>query len=238
VTALWAIAWREFASFFRLSIGWVVIALYLALSGAVFSLGTLRAGEPASMRWFFGLSTWLLMFIAPAISMRLLSEETRNGTIEPLMTAPVSDWALVVGKFLGGVCFLAAMLAPTLAYAVTLEALSEPDYGPIASGYAGLALVGVFYLGVGTMFSALTSNQIVAFLGTLFFLLLLRFATLQGAAFVGAPYDGWLHTLSVDLRMADFGKGVVDTAHVVYFLAGGAWFVTLGVVAVESRRWR
>ena len=233
-----AIAWREFASFFRQPIGWVVIALYLALSGAVYSLGTLRPGEPASMRWFFGLSTWLLMFIAPAISMRLLAEELRSGTIEPLMTAPVSDWELVLGKFLAGVGFLLALLSPTLVYALVLELVSEPDYGPIVSGYLGLALAGVFYLGVGVMFSALTSNQIVAFLGTLFFLLLLRFATLQGATFVGAPYDAWLHTLSVDLRIADFGKGVIDTSHVVFFLAGALWFTALGVVAIESRRWR
>lgn len=233
-----AIAQRELASFFRLPIGWVVIALYLLLTGLVFGLQTLQPGQPASMRDFFGFSGWLIMFVAPAVSMRLLSEELRSGTIEPLMTAPVSDWEVVIGKYLGGMGFVVAMLAPTLLYVLTLELLARPDYGPIVAGYAGLVCLAAVYVAVGLLASALTSNQIVAFLATLFFLLLARIASIAGPQFVGPRLSQALYAASVDLRMADFAKGIIDSGNVVFFAAASAWFVVLAVVAVESRRWR
>lgn len=238
MSGLLAIAGREIRSFFRLPLGWVVIALFLTLSGAVFALGTLTPGEPATLRPFFQTTNWVMMFLAPAISMRLLSEERRSGTIEPLMTAPVSDWQIVAGKFLGGWGFLLIMLAPTLAYVLALEGLSDPEYGPVLTGYVGLAALGGVYIAVGLLFSAMTANQTLSFLGTLFLLLLARLATLQGAQLIGPPWDQALLALSIDLRMADFAKGLIDTAHLVFFGAVMLWFVTLSVVAVESRRWR
>ena len=127
MTQLLAISSRELAAYFRTPVGWVVTALYLALSSVVFAVLVLAPAEPASLRPFFGLSGWLLMFVAPAISMRLISDEIRSGTIEPLMTAPVSDWLIILGKYAGAVAFLAIMLLPTLVYPATLEALSNPD---------------------------------------------------------------------------------------------------------------
>ncbi len=233
-----AIATREYAAFFRLPIGWVVIALYLLLAGAVFALGTLRPGAPATLRELFNLSAWLLMFVAPAISMRLISDELRQGSIEPLMTSPLSDWQVITGKYVGALLFLLTMLAPTILFAGALELLADPDYGPIAAGYLGLTLIGMLYLAAGLFFSACTSSQVVAFLATIFFLLLLRLATTSGAAALGEPLDRVLYALSPDLRLADFSRGVIDTSHVVVLLAMSAWFVTLAVVALESRRWR
>ncbi|MCA9298925.1 MAG: ABC transporter permease subunit [Phycisphaerales bacterium] len=105
-----AIALREYRSLFRLPVGWVVIALYLALAGVVFAFLTLVPGEVGSMRVFFGFSGWLLLPVAPAISMRLLSEEYRAGTIETLVTSPASDASIVLGKYLGAASFLATMI--------------------------------------------------------------------------------------------------------------------------------
>lgn len=238
MSAAAAIARREFAAFFRLPLGWVVIALYLSLTGAVFAIGAMVPGEPATLRTFFGLTNWILMFVAPAISMRLLSEELRSGTIEPLMTAPVSDWQVVAGKFAGGWLFFMAMLAPTLIYPATLEFLADPDYGPIAAGYLGLAMLGMLYIAIGLLFSAATPNQTLAFLGALFFMLLIRLATLQGPRFLGEPFDRALQAMSIDLRMEDFSKGVIDTGNIVFFVAASVWFVALAVVVTESRRWR
>ncbi len=235
---LLAIAGREYASFFRLPIGWVVIALFLALAGFVFALGSLQPGEPATLQSFFNLVSWLMIFIAPAISMRLVSDELRSGAIEPLMTAPVSDWQVIAGKYAGGVAFLFTILAPTLVYALVLEWLADPDPGPILAGYLGVALMGMLYLAVGLLASTLTANQIVAFLGALFALLLVRMATVWGARFVEPPFTDALYALSVDLRVADFSRGVIDTSHIVFFLAASAWFIVLAVVALESRRWR
>lgn len=238
MSATLAIARRELGSYFRSSIGWVVIALYLLLSGFTFAIGALRPGEPATMRSFFGVSQWILLIVAPAISMRLLSEEWRSGTMESLMTAPVSDWQTVVGKYLGAVGFLAIMLLPTLAYAGVLELIADPDYGPIAAGYLALLLVGMLYLAAGTLASALTENQVVALLSTFFFFILLEVAATQGGRAAGPPLDEWLFSLSILRRVQDMAKGIIDTAHAVFFLAASAWFLVVAVIAVESRRWR
>ncbi len=238
MSGAWAIARRETASFLATPIGWIVIALYLAVSGAVFAFGSLSPGEPASMEGFFALSRWLIMFIAPAISMRLLAEEFHSGSIEPLMTAPVSDWEVAIGKYVGAVGFMLLMLAPTLTFAVALFTLASPDPGPILAGYIGLILLGMLYLSIGLLASAVTSSQIVAFLGTMFFLLLVRLGALKGAEFVSEPYDRALYALLVDLRMLDFARGVIDTAHVVFFVAASMWFVALTALSLEIRRWR
>lgn len=238
MTALLSITRREWAAYFRTSIGWVVIALYLLLCGIWMSASTIRPGEPATLRIFFTMSQALLLMVAPAISMKLVSEELRTGTIEPLMTSPVSDWHIIAGKYFGAVCFLLTMFAPTVLYALLLEIIAEPDYGPILSGYLGLFLLGMLYVSVGLLMSAFTENQIVSFLGTLFFFLLLWFMTTQGAQYVGPPLDERLYALSPYTRIDDFAKGVIDTGHVVFFLAASTWFVVAAVVVLESRRWR
>lgn len=238
MNAALAIAGRELASYFRRLSGWALLALFLLLTGVFFAVGTIQPGEPASMRAFFTVADRLAVVIAPAISMRLIAEELRTGTIETLMTAPVSDWEVVFGKFLGGLGFFLALLAPTLVYAIALEALAEPDWGAIAAGYIGLLLVGSLYVAIGLAFSAATSNQLVALLGTLFFLVLARIGPVLAAAQLGPPLDEWLYGLSIDVRVADFAKGVLDTGHVIFFLGLSAWFVVVAVIIVESRRWR
>lgn len=232
------IAIRELASYFRSSIGWVSIALYLLLSGLWIAFATLRPGEPASLRAFFGVSQWILLIIAPAISMRLIADEKRTGTFEALVTAPVSDWQIVLGKYLGAVAFYLAMLCPTLVYVGVLSLVADPDPGPIVSGYVGLLLVGMLYLAAGLFTSALTENQIVSLLSTVFFFVILELITSIGARWVGPPFDEALFAFSIFLRVADLAKGVIDTAHVVTLLVASAWLVIMTVVAVESRRWR
>ncbi len=232
------IAGREYASFFRTSIGWLVIALYLFLTGLFASAG-FESGQPATMRALFSSSQWLLLIVAPAISMRLICEELRSGTIEPLMTAPISDWHIVIGKYLAAFAFLVTMLLPTLVHVGVLELLADPDYGPILAGYLGLICVGACYLAVGLFFSSLTNNQIVAFLSTLFFFVLLAFASSGNvAARVDEPLRSLLFGLSINLRVEDFAKGVFDTRHAAFFGAVVIFFLVLSVVGVESRRWR
>lgn len=239
ISAVSTIARRELASFFRLPVGWVAIALYLFLAGLVFIVATLQPGGPASMREFFTLSGWLLVPVAPAVSMRLLSEERRTGTIEPLLTAPVSDTCVVLGKYLGGMFFLACMLLPTLLLVAILYAVSSPapDPGPIAAGYLCLILLGMFYLSIGVLVSSLTSNQTLAFLGTFFALVLIQMLGGVGEYVPAISRDVVRH-LDVLARVADFAKGVIDLSHVVFFLCGSAFFVVLTIVVMESRRWR
>jgi ABC-2 type transport system permease protein len=235
----WVIAWREFRSFFRVPVGWIAMALYLFLAGIIFAERTLLPGEPATLRYFFAVSGFLLLPVIPAISMRLLSEEFRAGTIEPLMTSPVSDISIVLGKYLGAAMFLAALLAPTLLYAVALFFVSDPqpDPGPILAGYLSLILLGLLYLAVGTLASALTANQTLAFIGTLLFLLLMLLLT-GDIIRTPAPFDRLVAFIAIGPRLTDFARGVIDTGHIVFFLTASAWFLILAYLALETRRWR
>jgi ABC-2 type transport system permease protein len=233
-----AVARREYASLFRIPLGWIVIALFLVLSGMAFAGKNLHPGEPATMRPFFEIWWKLLLIVAPAISMRLFSEELRTGTIEPLLTAPITEASIVVGKYSAAVMFLATLLAPTLVYVFLLRSLANPDPGPILAGYLGVFLLGMFYLAVGSLASALTASQTLAFLGTLFALFLAEVLAAIVAPLAPAPLRGLLYSLSVDQRMADFARGLVDTGHIVFFLAASAWFLALAAIVLESRRWR
>lgn len=235
-----AIATRELRSLFRVPVGWIVIALYLFLTGVVFASWVLIPGEPASLRYVFGISGWLLLPVMPAVSMRLLSDELRSGTIEPLLTSPVADAAIVLGKYVGACCFLVAMLAPTLLYAGVLFGVADPrpDPGPILAGYLSLLLLGMLYLAVGTLASALTANQTLAFLGTFLFLLIALLATGDLAGRLPPGLGRVMVRLGIATRVEDFARGVIDTSHVVFFLASSAWFLVLAYVAVQSRRWR
>jgi ABC-2 type transport system permease protein len=233
-----AVAAREYLGYFRTATGWVVMALYLLLTGYAFTAETLGPGEPATMRWLFVASQWLLLLVAPAVSMRLISEEIRTGTLEALGSTPVGDGAIVFGKFVGAAAFLLTVLAPTAAHVGVLEAVADPDYGPIAAGYLGLILVGGVYLSAGLVFSALTKSQVVAFLLTLSFFFGWHMASTAGASAVGGRWGGVLAELSIRARLADFAKGVIDTGHGVFFVAASAFFLVVAGVVLESRRWR
>lgn len=232
------IAQREFASFFRTPLGWVVMALFLLLSGFVFARFALQPGMPASMRDFFTLWWRILVVITPAISMRLFSEEHRAGTIDPLLSAPAGELSVVLGKYLGALCFLIACLAPTLVYAGVLIILSNPDPGPILAGYLGVVLLGMLQLALGLLASLYTSSQTLAFLSTLFILVGVEFTATSLASAAPAPWDVVLLGLSTDLRIADFAKGVIDTSHIAYFLIASGWLLSLATLALRARRWR
>lgn len=239
MTGAWAIATRELSAYFRQPAGWIIIALYLLLTGVVFSLYILTPGDPASLRMFFALSGWLLLPVVPAISMRLLADELRSGTIESLLTSPLSGPALVLGKFMGGALFLIAMLIPTGVYVAVLFRVAPrgPDVGALAAGYTCLLLVAGLYLAMGTLFSSLTANATLAFMLTLFAIL--------GLIFIEAAYPhvpAWLRSavaaLTLKPRVDDFARGVIDTGHIVFFLSATAWFLLLSIASVELRRWR
>lgn len=238
MTRLWAVFAREYAGFFRVPLGWVLMALFLFLSGLVFTRSALVPGEPATMREFFSAWWGLLIVIAPAVSMRLFSEELRSGTIEGLMTAPLPEVIIVGGKFLAAAAFLVTALAPTLVYPIILEWLARPDHGPVAAGYLGVLLVGMLYLAVGTWISALTSSQTLAFLATLFLLLLTELAAARLAAMVSEPWNHALLALSPSARITDFARGLIDTGHIAYFLAATIWFLALAALTLKARRWR
>lgn len=233
-----AIARREWASLFRLPVGWVTVALFLVLCGSVFALAVLNPGQAASQRAFFGAAGWLLLPVVPAISMRLFSEELRSGTIEPLITSPVREGSIVLGKYLGAAAMLACMLVPTLLYSLVLWRVSArpPEIGPLLAGYLSLLLPGLFYLSLGTMCSAFTANQTLAFLSTLFVLLLLLLGSALLPNLAPTAWRPLLASLSFDARIQDFAKGVIDPRHAVYFVGASIPPLLLAGVALRARR--
>lgn len=238
---VWTIAAREVQSLFRLPVGWIVVALYAFLSALVFIQTTLVPGSPATMRYFFAAAAWMMVPVAPAISMRLLSEEARSGTIEMLRTAPVGDFAVALGKLLGAWLFLGVTLAPTLVLPLTLVIVSEPapDPGPILTGYLTLFLVGGLYLGIGLVASALTASQTLAFLGALMSTVLLLMLTgLAGPlqTLAGPRVQELAGAFSVLERVDALSKGVFDSAAVAYFLIATGWSVVIAGAVLETRR--
>lgn len=233
------IAKRELAGLFFSPIAYVVLGAF-AIGASIFFLVSFEPGQPATMRPTFDAVVWLLVFLAPAVSMRLISEELRSGTFERLMTSPVSDAQVVVGKWLGALAFFCVMLLPLLVHAFVLERAGSPELGPIFTGLLGLVLVGALYLAIGVFASAWSQNQIIAFLLTVFIIALPTFATyFINSQLVPDPAQRRLiDYLSVNRQYADFAKGLIDIRNFVYFLSGTALFLFLATMLVQSRRWR
>lgn len=238
MTRAWAIAQREYASYFRVPTGWLVAAAWLFLCALIFVFSSLRPGEPATLRFFFSFVLWAMIFVGPAISMRLFSEEHRGGTIEPLMASPVSEVGIVLGKFGGAAMYFVTCLVPTLVFWVILASLAKPDPGPMMTGYLGVLLLGWWYISVGLLLSVLTNSQMLAFLGSMFVLGLWEAGSLYGAQFLPNPWNEIVISLSTSARMSDFGKGVIDTGHVAFFLCMTAWFLAIAAIVLRARRWR
>lgn len=234
------IARREFGSLFRTPVGWIVIALFLFLTGAVFVFGALNPGQLATLRPVFGTTTLMLVLVAPAVSMRLISEELRTGTYELLASSPVTSLQIVLGKYLGALAFLIVMLLPTLIHAGALALVSDPnpDPGPIAAGYLSLFLFGCLCLSLGTLASTLTDSQTLAFLGTMLTLVCWMLITNIAPQHVPPAIGSKLAAASYSIRIDDFARGTIDTRHVVFYLSISAGLLVAATTALESRRWR
>ncbi len=238
MTAALAIARRECAAMFRTPAGWIVMALYAALTGLIFALTTLAPGEPATLRYFFGPAAWLLIVVCPAISMRLFSEERRAGSETLLFASPAGELAIASGKLAGAAAYLVAMIAPTVAFPITLAVLAEPtpELGPVLSGYLGLLLAGLACLSIGALVSTMTDNQTLSFLATLIVLLLALVATGLVADRLPPSIGTPLARLSPAARVGMFSKGVIDTGAVGYFLAAAIAGLLASAASLRARR--
>ena len=234
---IWAIGKREFASFFNSPIAYFAITVFLFAMGALFfwQREFIENGQ-ATLRPFFELAPWLFIGLLPAISMRLVSEEKRTGSLEMLITMPVRDSELVLGKLLGAVLFLVVTLLLTTAYPLTIRAFGSLDMGPVIGGYIGLLLVGIAFLSVGLMASVWTKNQIVAFLLAAFLCgFLYSFDMLLGVFSQGLR-DA-LASFSMRDHFETIAKGVLDSRGIVYYLSITVFSVIIGTYSLESRRW-
>ena len=232
-----AVAWKEIQVYFSNPTAYIVAMMFLALSGFFFARDLNDPFPQASLSNFFDGATIILLLMAPALTMRLMAEEQKLGTIELLLTSPVRDWEVIIGKYLASFIFLIATVALTGYYIILLYVFASPDPGPIYAGYLGLALYGGAALSIGLLCSTLTSNQIVAAVVAMGILLVMFFADLA-AGNIGGTASTVISELSIRSHFDDFDRGVIDTKHVVYYLSVIAFFLFMSIRALESRRWR
>ena len=232
-----AVAWKEIQVYFSNPTAYIVAMMFLALSGFFFARDLNDPFPQASLSNFFDGAIIILLLMAPALTMRLMAEEQKLGTIELLLTSPVRDWEVIIGKYLASFIFLIATVALTGYYTILLYVFASPDPGPIYAGYLGLALYGGAALSIGLLCSTLTSNQIVAAVVAMGILLVMFFADLA-AGNIGGTASTVINELSIRSHFEDFDRGVIDTKHVVYYLSVIAFFLFMSIRALESRRWR
>ncbi len=235
------IAGRELMCLFYSPIAYIVLALFSLGLTLIFFQYTLYLGGPADMRFTFGWVIWLLMSLSPAISMRLISEELSSGTIELLMTAPISDAQVVLGKWIGAFIFLVTIiLIPLSVLAGVLEYASDPHWGPILMGTLGIVLVAGLFLAIGLFASAISKNQIIAWVFTLFLICIFSIAIeqLATADFLNAKVAMGLSYLNVNRHFLPFTKGILNSASLVYFITGTFLFLFFATLTLQSKRWR
>ncbi len=232
-----AVALKEIQIYFSSPVAYIVALIFMALSGFFFVRDLGNPFPEASLANFFQGATLVLTLLAPALTMRLLAEEQKLGTIELLLTSPVRDWEVILGKYLSSFVFLLFLLALTSYYVVLLLVFATPDPGPIYSGYLGLVLYGMAALSVGVLTSTLTSNQIIAAVVS-FGILVALYATALISEVVTGGWANVFNQLGFTGHFNDFVSGIIDSAHIVYFLTVTALFLFLSIRALESRRWR
>lgn len=239
---VWIILKRELASYFSTPVAYVFILIFLALSAALtFYLGNLFERGQADLAPFFNFHPWLYLFLIPAISMRLWAEERNSGSIELLLTLPVTLWQAVLGKFLAAWAFTSGALALTFPIWVTVNYLGSPDNGAIVAAYFGSLLLAGGFLAIGSCMSALTRSQVVAFIlaVALCFLFLLA-----GFPLVLDLVRGWAPALLVDSiaslsflsHFEALAKGVVDLRDVLYFALTIAFFLIATTIVLDLRK--
>lgn len=232
----WAVATRELRSYFLSPMAYLVIAFFLFGAGVLFGL-IIESSREASLRGLISNVSVLFLFVVPMISMRLLAEEQRTGTIELLLTNPVQEWQIVVGKFLASILLVLVMVGLTLLYPLFLFVFGNPDRGPIIAGYVGVILQAAAFLAVGLWASSLTENQIVAAVLAFVFLLILWLSDNLGQS-LGGPIGTIISYISVIQHFQDFPSGVINTKDVIFYLTMVAAGLVLSTLSLQSRRYR
>ncbi len=235
-----ALGQRELGAYFLSPIAYVVTAIFLVMTGLAFALGNFVSGGEASLRPL--LDGWMvvfLVFLLPMFTMRLMSDELRTGTIETLMTAPVTDTQVILGKFLGAFTFYLVLLATMLVYPFILSIYAHDlDWKLIFCNYLGLILLGALYISAGLFFSSCSKHQVIAVLLTVAVLPLMTLAAEKLAQNIDGIPRAVLQHLSIYSHYRDFVRGRLELNHVVFFLTSTFFFLFLTVKRLEMRRWQ
>jgi ABC-2 type transport system permease protein len=230
---IWTIARRELKSFFDSLLAYIMIIAFLGFTGFftwIFGQGDIFFRGEASLDAFFGVAYWTLFFFIPALTMRLIAEEKNSGTIEHILSKPISDWQFVTGKFLSVFILILISLMLTIPYYITISFIGPIDHGAVVTAYLGTILMSAAYISIGIFTSSLTSNQIISFLLALFigifFHLLFGMIANQFSGSLGQIID-WF---SISSHYQSIVRGVIDSKDVLFFLS----IIFLGLFGAES----
>jgi len=239
LSAFVAILQRELMSSFYSPIAYVVGFIFLLVTGYIFVTDTLQPGSEASMRSLFEWMAYLLVFAVPILTMRSVADEFATGAIESLMTAPVTDTAVILGKFMGTLLFYIALLATTVPHLFLMQMYSKPIFSVVVVGYLGMILLGALFIAVGIFASACTKHQLLAAIISITILCLFTFGAdrlSERASYLNMRIVGsYVNILG---HFADFSKGIIDSGSLIFFLTGIGFFLFLAIKVLESRRWR
>ena len=226
---------KELKSYFNSAVAYVVIVVFLAIIGWFFT-SNMFLMNVASLRMMFEIVPAVFLFVIPAVTMRLLSEEKKSGTIELLTTKPISDTEIILGKFFAAWALVAIALLPTILYYFTLGAIGDLDKGPVIGGYLGLLLMAGVYISVGLLASSLTENQVVAFI--LGFVMVFALYMLDKILlYVPTGLTSIIEYLGVDYHFSNIARGVIDTRDIVYFVSVLVSGLSLSVFSLQRRNW-
>ncbi len=234
---VWTIAKRELNSFFDSLMAYVMLLLFLGFSGLfTWLIGSdiFMVGQ-ASLRTFFSVAYWTLFFFIPALTMGMIAQENNTGTIELLLTKPVTDRQLVLGKFTASLLLVVISLAFTLPYVVTVASIGNLDQGAVFGGYLGLVLLSAVYISIGIYASSLTSNQIVAFLTALFIGIFFQIVFDMLATTLSGFFGELFHYLSLTTHFESMSRGVIDTKDLIYFASLIVLFLKLAEDSLAKR---
>ncbi|MBF0118894.1 MAG: ABC transporter [Desulfobacterales bacterium] len=225
---------KEFKAYFVSPIAYIVISIFLIVTGWFF-FSTFFLYDQANLRNFFGMLPIIFSFIVPAITMRLISEELNIGSYEILLTLPVTFIDVIGAKFLSCVAFIGAMLVPTLLYPITISLIGDLDMGPVIGGYIGAILLGSSFSAVGLFASSITRNQIIAFIVgmTICFTLTLIDKMLF---FLPKSFLGFFQMLGSDFHFQNISKGVIDSRDIIYFLSVCFIGLYLSNIVMEEKK--
>ena len=234
---IWSIAKRELKTFFDSLVAYILLVVFLGVSGFftwLFGSDVFFVGQ-ASLQPFFSIAYFTLFFFIPALTMRMLAEEKRSGTLELLLTKPITDWDVVIGKFLAALILICIALLLTLPYYITVWAIGPIDQGAVWCGYFGLILMSMTFIAIGLFASSITNNQIVAFLLALFigifFLIIFDVLSNNFTGFIGEI----LSYLSLSTHFDSISRGVIDSRDLLYFLTITLFGLILAETSLSKR---
>lgn len=229
---------KEMAVFFNSPVAYIVLAVFAVMTSIFFS-NTFFLNNQSDLRPLFEVVPWVFMFFVPAITMSLVARERQSGTLEFLVTLPVTDSQIIIGKFLAAFTLVATALGFSLVHFFTLIAVGKHvDVGAVLCGYFGLLLVGALYCAIGIFCSTVTDNQISAFILTLLIITVFFFFFGKMVTFVPAFLAGLVQYMSVNHHLEGISRGVMDSRNLLYFGSGIAFFLLVSTRLLEMRKWR